>query len=41
MQMTIATIGRMKAGSERELAERYIGRVNKAGRRLGLGFDGC
>ncbi len=36
MQMTIAAIGRMKAGPERELAERYIDRVNKAGRRLGL-----
>ena len=34
--MTIAAIGRMKAGPERELADRYIGRVNKAGRRLGL-----
>jgi 23S rRNA (pseudouridine1915-N3)-methyltransferase len=36
MQMTIAAIGRMKAGPERDLAERYIDRVNKAGRRLGL-----
>ena len=36
MQMTIAAIGRMKAGAERELAERYLGRVNKAGGRLGL-----
>ncbi len=36
MQMTIAAIGRMKAGAERELAERYRDRVNKAGRRLGL-----
>jgi 23S rRNA (pseudouridine1915-N3)-methyltransferase len=36
MQMTIAAIGRMKAGPERELAERYIDRVNKTGRRLGL-----
>ena len=36
MQMTIAAIGRMKAGPERELAERYVDRVNKAGRRLGL-----
>lgn len=36
MQMTIAAIGRMKAGAERELAERYVDRVNKAGRRLGL-----
>ncbi len=36
MQITIAAIGRMKAGPERELADRYIDRVNKAGRRLGL-----
>ncbi len=36
MHMTIAAIGRLKAGPERELAERYIDRVNKAGRRLGL-----
>jgi 23S rRNA (pseudouridine1915-N3)-methyltransferase len=36
MQMTIAAIGRMKAGPERELAERYRDRVNKAGRRFGL-----
>lgn len=36
MLITIAAIGRMKAGPERELAERYIDRVNKAGRRLGL-----
>ncbi len=36
MQMTVAAIGRMKAGAERELAERYRDRVNKAGRRLGL-----
>ncbi len=36
MQMTIAAIGRMKAGPERELSERYIDRVNGAGRRLGL-----
>ncbi len=39
MQMTIAAIGRMKAGPERELAERYVGRVDKAGRRLGLSIS--
>ena len=39
MQMTIAAIGRMKAGPERELAERYVDRVNKAGRRLGLSLS--
>lgn len=36
MEMTIAAIGRMKAGPERELAGRYVDRVNKTGRRLGL-----
>ncbi len=36
MQITVAAIGRMKAGPERDLAERYRDRVNKAGRRLGL-----
>ena len=39
MQMTIAAIGRMKAGPERELAERYIDRVNKAGRKVGLSLS--
>jgi len=39
MQMTIAAIGRMKAGPERDLAERYRDRVNKAGRRLGLALS--
>ena len=39
MQITIAAIGRMKAGPERDLAERYIDRVNKAGRRLSLSLS--
>ncbi len=39
MQMTIAAIGRMKAGPERELAERYRDRVEKTGRRLGLSLS--
>ena len=39
MQMTIAGIGRMKAGPERLLAERYLDRVNKAGRRLSLSLS--
>jgi len=32
----IAAIGRLKAGAERELAERYRDRVAKAGRAVGL-----
>jgi 23S rRNA (pseudouridine1915-N3)-methyltransferase len=39
MQMTIAAIGRMKAGPERDLAERYLDRVNKAGGRLALSLS--
>ena len=39
MQIMIAAIGRMKAGPERDLAERYIDRVNKAGRNLGLSLS--
>ena len=37
MRMTIAGIGRMKAGADRELFERYLERARKAGRALGLG----
>jgi len=36
MRLTIAAIGRLKAGPERELANRYIDRVAKAGKPLGL-----
>jgi 23S rRNA (pseudouridine1915-N3)-methyltransferase len=36
MRLIIAAIGRLKAGPERELAERYRGRVEKAGRAIGL-----
>lgn len=36
MRITIAAVGRLKAGSERELFERYIARAAAAGRRLGL-----
>ncbi|MEI2385545.1 23S rRNA (pseudouridine(1915)-N(3))-methyltransferase RlmH [Breoghania sp. JC706] len=36
MRMTIAGIGRMKAGADRELLERYLERARKAGRALGL-----
>ena len=36
MRLTVAAIGRLKAGPERELAERYRDRVAKAGRAVGL-----
>ena len=36
MRLTIAAIGKLKAGPERELAERYRDRAVKAGRPLGF-----
>jgi 23S rRNA (pseudouridine1915-N3)-methyltransferase len=36
MRLTIAAIGRLKAGPERDLADRYADRVTKAGKALGL-----
>lgn len=38
MNVTIAAVGRMKAGPERELLERYLGRADAAGRKLSLTF---
>lgn len=38
MNVTIAAVGRLKAGPERTLLERYLDRAEKAGRRLGLSF---
>jgi 23S rRNA (pseudouridine1915-N3)-methyltransferase len=38
MLITIAAIGRLKAGPERELYERYLDRASAAGKRLGLAF---
>jgi len=40
MRIDIHAIGRMKAGPERELAERYLDRLGKAGPALGLEFGG-
>lgn len=37
MKLTIAAIGRLKAGPERELMERYSERTNAAGRAIGIG----
>ena len=40
MRIVIAAVGRMKAGPERELAERYQKRAAQAGRSVGLqGFE--
>jgi len=40
MEVAIAAIGRLKAGPERELCERYLDRARKAGSKLGLrGFE--
>src|SRR5258707_3670242 len=36
MRLIVAAIGRLKAGPEREIAERYRDRVAKAGRAVGL-----
>ncbi len=36
MRLTIAAVGRLKDGSERELAERYRKRAEQLGRRIGL-----
>lgn len=36
MRLVVAAVGRMKAGAERELADRYLDRLQKAGRVIGL-----
>ena len=38
MKVTIAAVGRLKSGPERELASRYVERAAAAGKRLGLSF---
>lgn len=40
MRVGIHAVGRMKAGPERELAERFLDRFAKAGRQVGLEFGG-
>lgn len=40
MRVSVHAVGRMKAGPERELAERYFGRLAKAGPAIGLDFAG-
>lgn len=36
MRIVIGAVGKLKAGPERELAERYIDRADKAGRAIGI-----
>ncbi|RAI45025.1 23S rRNA (pseudouridine(1915)-N(3))-methyltransferase RlmH [Rhodoplanes roseus] len=36
MRLVVAAVGRMKSGAERDLAERYLDRLEKAGRAIGL-----
>lgn len=38
MRVTIAAVGRLKAGPERELIDRYLKRAMAAGKKLGLTF---
>jgi 23S rRNA (pseudouridine1915-N3)-methyltransferase len=38
VKVTIAAIGRLKAGPEHEILDRYLKRAESAGRRLGLAF---
>lgn len=40
MKIGICAVGRMKAGPEKELADRYIERFSKAGPPLGLEYSG-
>lgn len=40
MRLSVHAVGRMKAGPERELADRYFGRLAKAGPAVGLDFAG-
>ncbi|MCB1489984.1 MAG: 23S rRNA (pseudouridine(1915)-N(3))-methyltransferase RlmH [Bauldia sp.] len=39
MKIVVAAIGRLKAGPERILLDRYLDRAARAGRQLGLTFD--
>ena len=39
MRITIAAVGRLKAGPERELFDRFLERADRAGRQLGLAVD--
>ena len=37
MRIVVVAVGRLKAGPERELIERYVDRATKAGRAIGVG----
>jgi 23S rRNA (pseudouridine1915-N3)-methyltransferase len=39
MKVTVSSVGRLKAGPERVLFERFIDRARRAGKSLGLTFD--
>jgi 23S rRNA (pseudouridine1915-N3)-methyltransferase len=39
VKVTVVAVGRLKAGPERELLERYRDRATRAGRTLGFSFD--
>jgi 23S rRNA (pseudouridine1915-N3)-methyltransferase len=39
VKVTVVAVGRLKAGPERELLDRYLDRARRAGRQLGLTFD--
>lgn len=40
MQLILFCVGKLKAGPERELVERYLDRLAKTGPQIGLGFSG-
>jgi 23S rRNA (pseudouridine1915-N3)-methyltransferase len=40
MRIAVHAVGRMKAGPDKELAERYFDRFSKSGPALGLEFSG-
>ena len=37
MKLTVAAVGKLKAGPERDLYDRYAGRIDAAGKQAGLG----
>jgi len=39
VKVTLVVVGRLKAGAERDLFDRYQDRASRAGRQLGLTFD--
>jgi 23S rRNA (pseudouridine1915-N3)-methyltransferase len=41
MRIVIHAVGKLKAGPERELAERYLDRADKAGRAIGITEVAC